>query len=101
MSTAAVEHAFHRCAQLLQELHHLIAAGQDDSNEAEALRAEMDALWYAMDEAERDRFGGLSEDLYIQATRSAEELARWTEQATIILAHDEFPTYVRCTGRSN
>src|SRR6266851_2263544 len=95
MSTATVvEHAFHQCAQLLQELHRLIAARQDDGDEAEAIRAKMDQLWHAMTEAERDRIGGLSEDLYIlaeggakQVAMSAEEMAHWSEQATTGLAH--------------
>src|SRR5947208_4453262 len=95
MSTAATatERAFHRCARLLQELHRLIAAGQDDGDEAEALRAEMDPLWYAMTEEERDRLGGLSEDFYIlaeggakQAAMAPEEKARWAEEATAVFS---------------
>jgi tetratricopeptide (TPR) repeat protein len=95
MSTAVAttENAFRRCARLLQDLHRLIDAGQDDSDEAEALRAEMDPLWYAMSAEERDRLGGLSEDLYIlteggarQAKMSSDEKARWSEEANAVLS---------------
>ena len=74
------EPAFHRCARFLQELHHLMTAGQDDSDEAEALRAEMDPLWYAMTEEERDRIGGLSEDLYILAEGGAKQTSMPPEE---------------------
>jgi tetratricopeptide (TPR) repeat protein len=89
MSAAAVttENAFHTCAQLLRQLHELIAAGVDDHEEAEALRARMDPLWYAMSEQERERLGGLSEDLYIlaeggakQVDMSPQEDAHWSAE---------------------
>jgi tetratricopeptide (TPR) repeat protein len=95
MSTAAAttQHAFRRCARLLQELHRLIAAGRDEGEEAEALRAEMDPLWYAMSEEERDRIRGLTEDLYVlaeggakQAPMSPEEKAGWSAEATTVLS---------------
>jgi tetratricopeptide (TPR) repeat protein len=86
------ENAFRDSVQLLQKLHRLIAGGQDGSDEGEAVRAEMDPLWYAMSEAERDRLKGLSEDLYIlaeggarQTSMSADEKARWNEEATTVL----------------
>jgi tetratricopeptide (TPR) repeat protein len=91
-ATTTAENAFHRCAQLLQELHHLIAAGQDDSDEAEEFRAKMDPFWDAMTEVERERIGGLSEDLYIleeggakQITMSSDERTRWVEEARDVL----------------
>jgi Spy/CpxP family protein refolding chaperone len=49
---------------LLRRLHALIAAGQGDSDEADALRDEMDAPWYAMTEEARERMGELSARLY-------------------------------------
>jgi len=89
VSTAVTTaHAFRDSVQLLQKLHGLIAAGQDASDEAEALRAEMDPLWYAMSELEQERLKGLSEDFYIlaeQTDMSAEEKARWNEEATTVL----------------
>lgn len=51
-------------ARFLRELHRLLAAGEGDSDEADNVRDEMDAPWYAMTEAERQRVEGLSEDLY-------------------------------------
>src|SRR5438128_7053915 len=48
----------------IRELHRLIAAGKDDSPEADAVRDATDAPWQALSEAERQRVGNLSEDLY-------------------------------------
>ena len=91
-TTATTEQAFHRCAQFLQDLHRLIAAQQEESDEAEALRAEMDPLWYAMTAEEQGRLGGLSEDLHVlaeggakQVVMSSEENARWTAEANKVL----------------
>jgi hypothetical protein len=53
-----------RCAALLLELHRLIGEGQGDSDQADRLRDEMDPLWDELDERERDRIRGLSEDLH-------------------------------------
>jgi hypothetical protein len=70
--------------RLLLRLHDLIAKGQGDDPEADAVRDQMDAPWYAMTEAEQDRVGGLSEDLYAAAESnprsvkmSAEERREW------------------------
>src|SRR5262249_25251866 len=61
--------------------------------EADALRDEMDAPWYAMSEAERRRVGGLSEDLYSLAEGGAKQVAmtreerqRWAEEAKAALS---------------
>jgi hypothetical protein len=51
-------------ARLLLRLHALIAMGQGDSEEADAIRDRLDAPWDGLMEAEQDRLGGLSEDLY-------------------------------------
>lgn len=45
------------------ELHRLKAAGQEGSPEADAVRDAADAPWYALTEIEKERIGGLSEDL--------------------------------------
>ena len=47
-----------------RELHQLLAAGKDDSPEADALRDATDGPWEALSELERTRLGNLSEDLY-------------------------------------
>ena len=51
------EHAFRRYVQLVQGLGRLIRAGQGEGDEAEVLRAEMDSLWYAMNDDGRERAG--------------------------------------------
>ena len=48
----------------IREMHRLIAAGQEDSPAAEALRDATDRPWQALTEVERKRASGLSEDLY-------------------------------------
>ena len=48
----------------IREMHRLIAAGQEDSPAAEAVRDAADRPWNALTEVERKRAGGLSEDLY-------------------------------------
>ena len=48
----------------LHRLHALTLAGQSQSPEADAVRDSLDGPWYALSEAERERIGGLSEDLY-------------------------------------
>jgi hypothetical protein len=63
-TTGEQETAVQRCARLLSRLHGLIAEGQGDSDQADRLRDEMDPLWDEMDEHERDRIRGLSEDLH-------------------------------------
>src|SRR5438034_6784149 len=47
-----------------RELHQLLAAGKDDSPEAEAIRDATDGPWEALSEVERNRVRNLSEDLY-------------------------------------
>ena len=47
-----------------RELHQLLAAGKDDSPEADAIRDATDGPWLAIPEVERKRIGNLSEDLY-------------------------------------
>jgi hypothetical protein len=75
MSTipSSAESPAHVFAQLLLKLHALISAGGGDSLEADSVRDEMDGSWQALTEAERDRLGALSEDLY---ELSAQSLAR-------------------------
>src|SRR5438132_13850533 len=93
MATAVTaERAFQEYVELLRKLHDLIAAGQDESEGAEALRADMDPLWHSMTEAERDRIGGLSEDFYLmreggprKVQMSSEEKTRWSQEAARVL----------------
>jgi tetratricopeptide (TPR) repeat protein len=47
-----------------RELHQLLAAGKDDSPEADAIRDATDGPWQALSEVERNRIRNLSEDLY-------------------------------------
>jgi tetratricopeptide (TPR) repeat protein len=47
-----------------RKLHQLIAAGMDDSPEADAIRDATDGPWEALSEIERNRVRNLSEDLY-------------------------------------
>ena len=47
-----------------RELHQLLAAGKDDSPEADAIRDATDVPWGALSEVERNRVRNLSEDLY-------------------------------------
>jgi hypothetical protein len=55
---------FARYANLCLELHRMIAAGKDESDEGEALRERMDPEWYAMTEEERQIVRGVSRDFY-------------------------------------
>jgi hypothetical protein len=55
---------------LLLRLHDLIAAGKGDDSEADAIRDQMDGPWRALTEAEQERLGGLSEDLYALAEKN-------------------------------
>lgn len=48
----------------LRELHSLIASGDGDSPEADALRESLEAPWYRMTDEEQARVNRLSEDLY-------------------------------------
>lgn len=56
--------AFSRYAGLLKELHELIAQGRTDSEEADALRDEMEGPWAALSPEEQRLVRGLSHDLY-------------------------------------
>ncbi len=56
--------SFQRVARGLVDLHRLIAAGKEDSPEAESVRDAMDAPWFVLDPAEKERAQWLSEDLY-------------------------------------
>lgn len=47
-----------------RELHQLLAAGKEDSPEADAIRDATDGSWEALSEVERNRVRNLSEDLY-------------------------------------
>jgi tetratricopeptide (TPR) repeat protein len=47
-----------------RELHQLLAAGNDDSPEADTIRDATDGPWEALSEVERNRVRKLSEDLY-------------------------------------
>jgi hypothetical protein len=74
-------------SRLLLRLHDLIAKGQGDDPEADAVRDQMDAPWYAMTDAEQERVGGLSEDLYALAENNpravrmpAEERRQWGQE---------------------
>ena len=74
-------------ARMLVRLHDLIAKGQGDGPEADAVRDRMDAPWYALTGAEQERVGGLSEDLYALAEQiprsvpmAAEERGRWGQE---------------------
>jgi hypothetical protein len=48
----------------VRELHHLFLNGKEESEEADAIRDASDIPWKAMTDEERERAGGLSEDLY-------------------------------------
>jgi hypothetical protein len=86
-STTAEDTPPRTYSRLLLRLHDLIAKGQGDNPEADAIRDEMDAPWNALTEAEQQRVGGLSEDLYALAeknprsvTMSAEERRQWGQE---------------------
>lgn len=74
-------------ARLLLRLHDLIAKGKGDDPEADEVREQMDAPWHALTEAEQDRVGGLSEDLYALVEKDprsikmpADARQRWGQQ---------------------
>jgi hypothetical protein len=68
--TAALEYA-----RSLRRLHELDLQGKNDSKEADTIRDEMDAPWYAMTSQEQERMGGLSEDLYALAEGGPPQIA--------------------------
>lgn len=51
-------------SKLLMKLHRLIAAGEGDSDDADAVRDMMDGPWYQLAPAEQDIAKQLSADLY-------------------------------------
>ncbi len=53
-----------RSILLLRRLHGMIAEGKGDTDEADAVRDEMDAPWYALSEEEVARLNRLAADLY-------------------------------------
>src|SRR5579871_6765907 len=50
---------------LLRQLHHLMASGRGDTDEAEAVRCDMDTSWRHLSREEIARLKGLSADLYM------------------------------------
>jgi hypothetical protein len=77
----------HAYGRFLLRLHELIAKGKGDDPEADAVRDQMDAPWHALTQAEQDRVGGLSEDLYAlgehnpRSTKmSADERRNWGQE---------------------
>jgi len=54
--------------RLLLQLDDLMLQGRGNSDEADELRECMETQWYEMTDQERERVGGLSEDLYSIAT---------------------------------
>src|SRR5437667_450873 len=74
-------------AHLLRDLHALFLKGKEDGEEAESVRDQMDAPWYAMTTEERERMRGLSRDLYALAeggpprvAMNAPELEIWKKE---------------------
>jgi hypothetical protein len=55
---------FWRVAKGLLDLHRLINEGKDDSQEADAIRTQLDEALAALDDVERERVKWLSDDLY-------------------------------------
>ena len=51
--------------RLLDELSRLMAEGKGETNQADAIRDEMDAPWYKLSQEEIDRLRGVSADLYM------------------------------------
>lgn len=83
-TTATDDTAARAYARMLLHLHDLIAKGQGDDPEVDVVREQMDAPWHDLTEAEQERVGGLSEDLYALAennprsmTMSPEERRNW------------------------
>jgi tetratricopeptide (TPR) repeat protein len=58
----------------LLRLHLLSETGQDDAPEAEIIRDQLERPWYDLSEVEKQRIGGLSEDLYSISELPAEPL---------------------------
>lgn len=60
--------------RLLRQLHTLIDQGSDESPEGDQLRDEMDPLWYAMSESEREEMKALSAALNAQRVDGSAQL---------------------------
>jgi tetratricopeptide (TPR) repeat protein len=56
--------AYRAMARGIRELHQLLAAGKEDTPEADAICDATDGPWQALSEVERSRVRNLSEDLY-------------------------------------
>ena len=56
-----------------KQLHRLIAEGKCNTEEADAVRDEMDTPWLRLTGAERQRLNGLSADLYMLQNREVSE----------------------------
>jgi hypothetical protein len=69
--------------QLLR-LHELIAAGESESDAADAIRDEMDATWWKLSQDEQDRLAGLSGDLYALSGDEVFEIVRDPDMAARI-----------------
>jgi len=83
--------------RMLHQLHELFGVGRGDSEEADAIRDEMDAPWYAMSKQERERMGGLSEDLYALSEHNSRgvpmgpaERTAWSREGTEAIANGSF-----------
>lgn len=70
----------------LRELHRLTVAGRLDSPEADAVRDATDVPWEALDELEKKRLSGLSEDLYSITDSPRSETKESNPQAQARLA---------------
>jgi tetratricopeptide (TPR) repeat protein len=55
---------YERVLEGYRKLHALTLAGRDQTDEADAVREELDEPWERLTPEERERIGGLSEDLY-------------------------------------
>lgn len=68
--------AFRQSVDGFVKLHRLIAAGQGESPEADAIRDSLDAPWYKMTKEEQETLGLLSEDLYSISDRDPNRKTR-------------------------
>src|SRR5437879_3520169 len=82
--TATHERTTRHHRRLLLRPHDLITRGRGAAPEADRGRHQMDGPWHALTEAEQERLGGLSEDLYALAehnprsvTMSVEDRRQW------------------------
>jgi tetratricopeptide (TPR) repeat protein len=67
--------------RLLRQLHHLMASGRGDTDEAEAVRCDMDTSWRRLNREEIARLKGLSADLYMLEDDEVLEPARPNERS--------------------